>query len=155
MIVEEKIKRMGLTMHEVGEPLSSYTYVKRVGSFLHLSGHGPFVGRENKQAYKGKVGREVTIAQAQEAARLVALNCLSSIKAAIGDLDKVRSIVRLTAYVNCVEGLEDYYKATDAASDLLIELYGEAGRHARMSIGVNQNPHSVPIALDMIVQIAD
>lgn len=155
MIVEEKLKRMGLVMPEVGQPLASYTYVKRVGEFLHLSGHGPFVGRENRQAYKGKVGREVSIEQGQEVARLVALNCLSSIKRSIGDLDKVKNIVRVTAYINCTPDLDQYYKVTDAASDLLVDLFGEAGKHARMSIGVNQNPESVPVAMDMIVQVAD
>ena len=155
MRVEDKLKQMGLEMHEVGKPIASYVYVKRVGKLLYLSGHGPFVGRENRQVYKGKVGREISIEQAMDAARIAALNCLSSIKAAIGDLDRVKSIVRVTAYVRCDDNLDDYYTVVDVASDLLITLFGDAGKHSRMAIGICQLPRGVPIAMDMIVEVAD
>lgn len=155
MIVEKRLRDMGLQLGEVGPPRSHYVWAKRAGHLLYLSGHGPFTGEDSRQVYKGKVGREISLEQGQEAARFVALNCLSSIRDILGDLDKVKNIVKVTTYVNCVETLEEYPRVADAISDLLIAAFGEAGKHTRMSIGVHQNPHSIPVAMDMIVEFAD
>jgi len=156
MHVENRIKELGLKLEPIGKPMSSYAWVRRTGNLLFLAGHGPFLGESQSRPFQGKVGVDFTIEEAKEAARLVCLNCIYSIKEAIGDLDKVKQFVKVMAYVRCVEGMGDYYKVHDGSSDLIIDIFGkEKGSHARMTIGVVETPHHVPIALDMIVEVED
>ncbi len=151
MKVEEKLSRMGLTLPEPGPPAGNYIGAVRVGNLLFVSGHGP---RRHGGAYlSGKVGRDLTTEQAYEAARIVMLNCLATIRKELGDLDRVRRIVKLLGMVNCTEDFTEQPKVINGASDLLVELYGEAGRHARSAVGMQQLPMNIPVEIEMIVEV--
>lgn len=150
---EKRCEELGLDLFEVPEPMASYTYAKDSGPYVYLSGHGPFEGPDGIQRFRGKVGRDLSVTDAREVARFVAIGCLSTLRRHLGSLNEVRQIVRVTGYVNADPECDEYFHATDGASDLLYEVFGEAGRHARMSIGCSVTPMQVPVALDMIVEV--
>jgi enamine deaminase RidA (YjgF/YER057c/UK114 family) len=102
----------------------------------------------------GKVGRDLTTEQAYDAAKIVMLNCLASVKSTLGDLDQVKRIVKLLGMVNCTEDFTEQPKVINGASDLLVALYGEAGRHARSAVGMQQLPMNIPVEIEMIVEVA-
>jgi enamine deaminase RidA (YjgF/YER057c/UK114 family) len=153
MHVEEKLAQMGLTLPPPGPPAGNYIGAVRVGNLLFVSGHGP--RRADGQYLTGKVGRDVTTEQAYEAARLVMLNCLTSAKRELGDLDRIRRIVKLLGMVNCTEDFTEHPRVINGASDLLVELYGEHGRHARSAVGMQQLPMNIPVEVEMIVEVSD
>jgi len=103
--------------------------------------------------YRGKVGRELTLEQGYDAARVTVLNCLAALKAEIGDLDKVVRIVQVTGFVNSAPGFHEQPKVINGASELLLKLFGERGQHARVAVGVNELPEDSPTEVAMIVQV--
>jgi enamine deaminase RidA (YjgF/YER057c/UK114 family) len=150
--VEAKLEALGLTLPAPPAPVANYVRAVQVGNLVFLSGHGPT--RDGKQVYQGKVGAERTIEEGYEAAKLVMLNCLASLKEAIGDLDRVERIVKLLGMVNCTEDFGDQPKVINGASDLLVELFGEKGRHARSAVGMQALPMQITVEIEMIVQVA-
>ncbi|HEY7494363.1 MAG TPA: RidA family protein [Candidatus Tectomicrobia bacterium] len=151
MRIEAKLAQMGLTLLEPGPAAGNYIGAVQVGNLLFVSGHGP---RRQGGAYMtGKVGRELTTEQAYEAARVVMLNCLATVQRELGDLDRVKRIVKLLGMVNCTEDFTEHPRVINGASDLLIELYGEAGRHARSAVGMQQLPMNIPVEIEMIVEV--
>jgi len=118
---------------------------------MYISGHAPF--REGTFQYGGKVGREVSIDTACRAAELAVLGCLASVKADLGSLDYVKRILKLNGYVNCLPEFTELPKITDGASSLLIALFGDAGRHARTTVGVASLPFGVSVEIEMMIQI--
>ena len=153
MRVEQELARLELKLPEPVAPVANYIGAVRVGSLLFVSGHGPRM--DGKLIFQGKVGRDLTIEQGYEAARLVMLNCLGTIKREIGDLDKVERIVKLLGFVNAQEGFRESPKVINGASDLLVQLYGEKGRHARSAIGVAALPMDIAVEIEMIVQLKE
>jgi enamine deaminase RidA (YjgF/YER057c/UK114 family) len=153
MNVEAKLAQMGLTLPPPGPPAGNYIGAVRVGNLLFVSGHGP--RRADGQYITGKVGRDITTEQAYEAARLVMLNCLTSAKRELGDLDRIKRIVKLLGMVNCTEDFTEHPRVINGASDLLVELYGEHGRHARSAVGMQQLPMNIPVEVEMIVEVSD
>src|SRR3990170_4575902 len=153
MRVEQELARMGLRLPEPTPPVASYVPAVRVGSLLFLSGHGHRMDGEIK--FRGKVGRDLTVEDGYEAARLVMLNCLGTIKRAVGDLDHVQRIVKVLGFINAPEGFLETPKVLNGASDLLIHLYGENGRHARSAIGVAALPYEIAVEIEMIVQLKE
>ncbi len=153
MEVEAKLEKLGLTLPEVRTPAFNYIPTRRSGNTLYVAGHGPF--KEGKLAYRGKVGRELTVEQGADAARITMLNCLASIKAAIGDLDKVSQVLRVFGMVASEEGFSQQPLVINGASDLLVELYGDRGRHARAAVGLFMLPGGMPVEIEMIVEVAD
>ncbi len=151
--VEAKLEALGLTLPTPPAPVANYVRAVQVGNLVFLSGHGPT--RDGKQAYQGKVGAERTTEEGYEAAKLVMLNCLASLKEAIGDLDRVERIVKLLGMVNCTEDFGDQPKVINGASDLQVELFGEKGRHARSAVGMQALPMQITVEIEMIVQIKD
>jgi enamine deaminase RidA (YjgF/YER057c/UK114 family) len=151
--VEAKLEKLGLTLPEVRTPAYNYIPTRRSGNILFVSGHGPI--KDGKLAFRGKVGRELTVEQGAEAARLTMLNCLASIKAAIGDLDKVTQVLKLLGMVASEEGFGQQPLVINGASDLLVELYGERGRHARSAVGLFMLPNGMPVEIEMIVEVSD
>jgi enamine deaminase RidA (YjgF/YER057c/UK114 family) len=150
--VEAKLKALGLSLPAPPAPVANYVRAVQVGNLVFLSGHGPT--RDGQQAYQGKVGAERTIEEGYEAAKLVMLNCLASLKEAIGDLDRVERIVKLLGMVNCTEDFGDQPKVINGASDLLVELFGEKGRHARSAVGMQALPMQITVEIEMIVQVS-
>ena len=124
-----------------------------VGNLVFLSGHVPI--RDGTAVFQGKVGAERTVEEGYQAAQLVMLNCLSSLKEEIGDLDRVERIVKLLGMVNCTEDFGQHPRMIDGASDLLVELYGKRGRHARSAVGMQSLPRGFTVEIEMIVQIEE
>lgn len=153
MAIEEKLRELGLTLPETFPPQGTYVGAVRTGNLVFVSGHGPRDAAGN--AITGKVGRDLTVEQGYEAARSVMLNCLASLKAEIGSLDRVRRIVKLLGMVNCTEDFGQQPKVINGASDLLVELWGEAGRHARSAVGMQSLPVQIAVEIEMIVELQD
>ena len=151
MQVEEKLIALGLTLPLPPEPVATYLPALRVGDLLFLSGTTCYKDRE--LLYTGRVGAEVTLEQGYLSARQTALNLLSVIKATLGDLDRVERVVKLNGYVNSAPDFTRQPEVINGASDLLVQLFGERGRHARTSIGVNVLPGNIPVEIEMVVQV--
>ena len=153
MTPEAKLEALGLTLPPVSAPIGSYVTCKRQGNLLYLSGAGPIV--QGEVLYKGKVGAEITPDVAYEAAKVTALNLIANLKAELGDLSKVRSIVKLLGLVACADGFYGQPGVINGASDLLFEVFGEKGRHARSAIGVFSLPMNIPVEIEMIVDVEE
>jgi enamine deaminase RidA (YjgF/YER057c/UK114 family) len=154
MEVEKKLTALGLTLPPIPTPIANYVPAVRTGNLVFISGHGPVTMVDGKVSYiRGKVGRELTVEQGYEAAKVVTLNMLQSLKGVIGDLDRVRRIVKLLGFVNCTEDFPDQPKVINGASDLLVELYGDRGRHARSAVGMYQLPFGIAVEIEMVVEV--
>jgi len=151
MIAEEKIKELGIKLPESAPPRAMYVPVKRVGNLLFVSGQLPM--REDGTILKGKLGQERDIEFGQEAARLCAVSILAALKAELGDLDLVKNIVKLQVFVNCETGFDFPHLVANGASELLYEVFGEPGRHARSAIGTNQLPLNTTVEVEAIVEV--
>ena len=154
MEIEKKLSSMGLELPPIPTPVANYVSAVQVGSLLFLSGHAPGLLKDGKvQFIQGKVGKDLTTEEGYEAAKQVMLNLLQSIKKTIGDLDKVKRVVKLLGFVNCTEDFPDQPTVINGASDLLVELYGERGRHARSAVGMYQLPFGIAVEIEMIVEV--
>jgi enamine deaminase RidA (YjgF/YER057c/UK114 family) len=151
MKIEEKLAHMGLSLPLPGPPAGNYIGAVCVGNLLFVSGHGP--RRQDGEYITGKVGQDLTTEQAYEAAKVVMLNCLASVKREIGDLDRVKRIVKLLGMVNCAEGFTEQPQVINGASDLLVALYGDSGRHARSAVGMQQLPMNISVEIEMVVEV--
>jgi enamine deaminase RidA (YjgF/YER057c/UK114 family) len=150
MKIEQKLKDMGLKLPEIPKPVANYVPSVRTGNLLFLSGHGP-----EKHIPNGKVGGELTLEQGYEAAKNTALCLISTIKNTIGDLDKVKRVVKLTGFVNCSEDFKDQPKVVNGASDLFVTVFGDKGKHARAAIGMYQLPGGIPVEIEVIVEVEE
>jgi enamine deaminase RidA (YjgF/YER057c/UK114 family) len=154
MEVEKKLAALNLTLPPAPTPVANYVPAVQVGHLLFVSGHGPGVFKNGQLEYiRGKLGKDMTVEQGYEAAKQVTLNILQSIKGAIGDLDKVRRIVKVLGFVNCTDDFPDQPKVINGASDLLVALYGERGKHARSAVGMNQLPFGIAVEIEMVVEV--
>ena len=151
MNAEQKLKEMGIVLPESPKPVANYVRAVRTGNLLFVSGHGPY--NDGKTLILGKLGKEVTVEEGYKTARNVALNCLASIRAALGSLDKVKRVVKLLGMVNCAEDFKEQPKVINGASDLLVEIFGEAGRHARSAVGMQALPNQIPVEIEMILEV--
>ena len=149
--VEAKLAEMKLELPTPPAPVANYVRAVRTGNLVFVSGHGPT--RDGAYLFQGKVGAERTIEEGYEAAKLVMLNCLSSLKQEIGDLDRVTRVVKLLGMVNCTPDFGDQPKVINGASDLLVALYGEKGRHARSAVGMGSLPSGITVEIEMIVEV--
>lgn len=153
MSVEETLAELGFAVPEVPKPVASYVPAVRSGTLVFTSGQLPV--REGQLVCTGSVGAEVTEEEARNAARLAALNALAAIKTVVEDLDAVVRVVRLTGYVSSAPGFVNQPAVINGASDLLLQAFGERGRHSRAAVGVFQLPLGAPVEVDMIVEVAD
>ena len=154
MRIEQKIADMGLEMPAATTPTADFVRTARTGNLLFVAGHLPHQ-LDGNVLNPGKVGREVTVEQSYEAAKLAAINCLASIKEALGDLDKVQRVVKLLVMVNAEPLFDRHFLVGNGASDLLVELYGDQGRHARSAVGMGSLPRGSCVEVEMIVEVAD
>jgi enamine deaminase RidA (YjgF/YER057c/UK114 family) len=152
MIVELKLKELGLSLPDPPKPVGAYLPCQRSGNLLFLSGTTCYI--ENGQLlFTGRVGKELNIEQGYQAARQTMLNLLSVIKAELGDLDRVERIIKLNGYVNSAPDFDKQPAVINGASELLEEIYGPRGKHARTSIGVSDLPGHIPVEIEMVVQV--
>jgi enamine deaminase RidA (YjgF/YER057c/UK114 family) len=140
-----------LELPEVPKPVASYVPAVKSGNHVFTSGQIPSVKREMK--YKGKVGKDLTLEEGYECAKMTVLNCLAAIKSVIGDLDRVKQVVRVTGFINSAPGFLEQPKVLNGASDLLIQIFGEKGKHSRLAIGVSELPLGAALEIDLIVEI--
>lgn len=150
MRAEEKLSQMGHTLPATPLPAANYVTAVRTGALVFLSGHLP--KRPDGSLITGKLGQDVTMDQGYEGARFAAVSCLASLKAAIGDLDRVHRVVKVSCMVNCTAEFRDLAPVANGASDLLVELFEEKGRHARVAIGMQSLPMGACIEIDMVVE---
>jgi enamine deaminase RidA (YjgF/YER057c/UK114 family) len=156
MTPEKKIESLNLVIPKgTSKALGSYVPIVRVDDLVFISGQIPIDidSPNNDLKFRGKVGKQISIEDAQLACRICCLNAISILKNLIGDLDKVKRIVKMTGYVNCDESFADHPKVINGASDFLIEIFGEIGRHSRVAVGVNSLPLNSPVELDFIIQL--
>lgn len=151
MRVEARLKELGLALPPTPSPAANYVGAVHTGNLLFVSGHGPT--RDGRFTYVGKVGKDVSVEQGYEAARVVALNCLASAKSVLGDLDRIKRVVKLLGMVNCTEDFGEQPKVINGASDLLVQLFGESGRHARSAVGMQALPFGIAVEIEMIFEV--
>jgi enamine deaminase RidA (YjgF/YER057c/UK114 family) len=152
MAVEDRLHALGLELPPAPKPVASYVPAVRSGRLVFLSGILPM--KDGKLAWTGKLGREVTVEQGVEAARLACVNALAVLKAEIGSLDAVTRIVRLGGHVASAEGFTQQPAVVNGASDLLVAIFGDSGRHARLALGAQELPLGAAIELELIVEVA-
>jgi enamine deaminase RidA (YjgF/YER057c/UK114 family) len=153
MLIEKKLAELGYKLPKPPVPAANYIGSVRVGNLLFVGGN---IGRiDGELKYAGQVGGAVTLEQAYEMARNCALNHLAIIRAAIGDLDKVDRIVKVLGYVNVAPRFQDMPKVVNGESDLLVQLWGERGQHARAAVGVASLSREAPVETEVIVHIRD
>ena len=150
-VIELRLEELGLQLPETVPPLYSYVPVIIHQGVAYISGQVPRINGE--VPYTGKVGRDVTVDQARELAEFCVLKGLSSLKAAIGSLDKVEQILKVTGYVQTARGFYEPSKILDAASELLENIFGEKGRHTRSAIGAAELPSNTPIEIEFVIAV--
>jgi enamine deaminase RidA (YjgF/YER057c/UK114 family) len=151
MSFDHKLAELGIALPAPPKPVATYIPAVLAGDLLFLSGMIPF--RNGKLAMEGKLGKELTVEQGYEAARLALLNALAAVRQQVGALDRVRRIVRLVGYVASAEGFTQQPAVINGASDLLVSIFGEAGRHARIALGAAELPLNAPVEIELILQI--
>ena len=148
---EEQLRALGLELPPAPKPVGAYVPAVRTGNLVFVSGQLPM--KDGKLMATGHVGREVTLAEAQACARQAALNALAVVAAEIGGLAKVARIVRITGHVASAPRFTDQAKVLNAASELLAQVFGDAGRHSRAAVGTAELPLGAPVELEMIVEV--
>ena len=151
MSYEAKLKELGLTLPDPPKPVANYVPVVRVGELLFLSGVLP--SRDGQLIMTGKLGQGLTIEQGKEASRVAVMNGLSIIRHAAGSLDRVKQIVKMVGHIASAQGFTDQPQVLNGASDLLVSLFGDAGRHARVAVGAAELPRQAPVEIELIVQL--
>tara|TARA_B100002051_G_C16307900_1_gene426060 strand:- start:135 stop:599 length:465 start_codon:yes stop_codon:yes gene_type:complete len=151
-LFEENIKNLGLNIPELPKALANYVPYKLVGNTIYISGQAP--AQNGEIIYRGKVGSDITVEDGIDAAKLCVINIIAAVKKGLdGDWDKLDSFVKLTGYVNCQDNFTDQPKVINGASDMLVDIFGEQGRHARVAVGSNALPLGIAVEIDAIVQL--
>jgi len=151
MSAEARITELGLELPQAPAPVASYVPVVVSGSLAFVAGQVPIA--DGRLLWSGKLGAELDVDAGADATRRCALQALSVLRDALGSLDRVRRVVKLTVWVACVEGFTEQPKVANGASDLLAEVFGDAGRHARASVGAPELPLGAPVEVEMIVEV--
>jgi enamine deaminase RidA (YjgF/YER057c/UK114 family) len=151
-MIEERIMDLGLKLPSPSKPAGSYIPVMMDENMIYVSGQIALESSIIPEVYKGKVASNVSIETAQAAARICTLNALSQIKAALGDLDRVKKFIRLSGYVNSDPSFTDQPKVINAASDLLADIFGDAGKHSRVAIGVSSLPLGSAVEIEFLAK---
>src|SRR6187402_1009317 len=148
---DKKLKELGVVLSPPTKPVANYVKAVRVGNLLFLSGHGPT--KADGTNITGKVGKDLTLEQGYEAAKLTAEGIISTLKAELGDLNKVKRIVKVNGWVNCNPDFVDQPKVINGCSDLMVALFGEKGRHARAAMGVVALPSNIAVEIEMVIEV--
>jgi enamine deaminase RidA (YjgF/YER057c/UK114 family) len=151
MSIEEKMKELGIELPAPPKPMGAYVPYVKAGALVYIAGEKATVNDE--LVFKGKVGKDLTLEEGYEAARIAGLNCLGSLKAAVGNLDTIERIVKVVGYVNSAKGFNKQPQVINGASELLVAIFGDRGKHARVAVGVNELPSDSPVEVEMIAQL--
>ena len=151
---ENNLSNLGITLPESPAAVANYVPVVRTGNLIYLSGVGP-AKKSDGSEFKGKLGSDLNVEEGYDAARHTAINIIARLKGYLGDLDRVDQIVKVLSMVNSDPDFVDPPAVTNGCSDLLVEVFGEKGKHARSAVGVATLPGGMPIEIEVIVQISD
>ena len=146
MSAEKRLKELGIELGAVPAPVANYVNAVRTGKLLFLAGKGP-------GPVKGKLGRDYTVDQGYQHARAVGLSLLAVMRAELGSLDKVKRVVKVLGMVNAMPEFTDHPKVINGCSDLFVEVFGEAGKHARSAVGMGSLPMGIPVEIEAIVEV--
>lgn len=152
MSIDQRLAELGITLPEPAAPVAAYVPVVVAGGFAYVSGQ---VSSENGRTIVGKLGDDMDVEEGQKAARACGLMLLAQLKSALGSLDRVERVVKLGVFVNCTADFSDQPKVGNGASELMQEVFGEAGRHARAAVGAPSLPLGVAVEVDAVVKIKD
>ncbi len=151
--IEQRLKELGIQLRTPTPPVANFVHAVSSGNLVFLAGHGPL--KPDGTWVTGKVGRDIDIESAKESARLTAINLLSSLKTEIGNLNKVKRIVKVLGMVNSDESFTDQPQVINGCSDLLVSIFGDRGRHARAAVGMVSLPFGIPVEIEMIIEVED
>ncbi len=152
MAIEDELAALGLSLPDLPVPVGNYTPAVRVGNLVFTSGQTARINGVRR--YVGVIGRDVTMDEAYLSARDSVLNCLACVKSVVGSLDRIVRVVKVLGFVNAIDGFEQQPAVINGASDLLVKLFGERGRHARSAIGIGSLPSNVSVEVELIVEVA-
>ncbi len=152
--IEARLAEMGIELPATPPPIANYVPAVRTGNLLYLSGLGP-AARADGTTPSGKVGSDLSAEQGYEAARLTGVNIISRIKGELGDLDRVARVVKLLGMVNSEPSFDQQPAVVNGCSDLLVEVFGDKGRHARSAVGMAALPNDIPVEIEVIIEVAD
>jgi enamine deaminase RidA (YjgF/YER057c/UK114 family) len=145
-----RLAALGIELPPVSKPVANYLGCKQVGDLLYVGGHGPVT---NAGIVRGKVGGTVSLEQARDAARATALSMLATVQAELGSLDRVKQVVKVFGMVNCAPGFNRTPEVIDGCSDVLVAIFGEAGRHTRSAVGMAELPFDICVEIEMVLQV--
>ena len=148
---EQKLKDLGIKLHELSIPKANYVHAVRTGNLIFLAGKGP--SNEKGESIKGKLGKDLDIDEGYAASRLVGVRQLSVLKAELGNLNKVKRIVKVKGMVNAIPEFTDHPKVINGYSDLMVEVFGERGKHARAAVGMGSLPSNIAVEIEMVVAV--
>lgn len=151
--IDARLKELNIQLVEPSVPTANFVKTVRVGNLVYTSGHGP--DRAEGGPLTGRVGGDLTLEQGQEAARLTGVALLSSLKKEIGDLGKIKRVVKVLGMVQCTPEFKDQPKVMNAFSDMMVDIFGEKGKHARSAVGMSALPGNIAIEIEMIVEVED
>ena len=151
MSAEDRVKELGLDLSNPPKPVGNYVPAVQVGNIVYLSGHGPL--RPDGAMIEGKVGADMSVEEGYEAARLVGIGLLASLKVQIGSLDKVRRVVKTLGMVNATPDFKDHPRVVNGTSDLFREVFGEKGVGARSAVGMGSLPGQIPVEVEIIIEV--
>ena len=151
MNAQQKLEQLGITLPPVSAPAAAYVPFVQTGNLVFLSGH---LARKDGKPWVGQLGKDVTTEQGKEAARLIAIDLMSTLQAAVGDLNKIKRIVKVMSLVNSTPDFTEQHLVTNGCSELLGEVFGDAGKHARSAFGVAQIPMGACVEIELIAEVA-
>ena len=151
--IDARLKQLGIELPEVRKPVANFVACVQTGSTVFVSGQ--VTAWNGQYLHVGKVGREISVEEGQKAARVCALNVLAQARAFLGDLDRITRIVMVQGFVNAVPEFTEHPKVINGASDLLVEVFGDAGRHARFALGAGSLPFNVAVEVAALLEVSD
>jgi enamine deaminase RidA (YjgF/YER057c/UK114 family) len=150
---DKKLKELGIELYPPTKAMGNYVKVVRTGNLLYFAGHGPT--RADNSNITGKIGKDLTLEQGYEAAKQTGVALLSTLKAEVGDFNKLKRIVKVLGMVNCTQEFTDQPKVINGFSDLMVNIFGEKGKHARSAVGMYMLPSNIAVEIEMIVEVED
>jgi len=152
-MIEEKLESIGIKLSNPPQPIGSYVPIIQSENLIFVSGQIPLINGTLPEKYKGKVSRQVSITECKEASKQCTINALEHMKKFLGNLESISKFIKITGYVNCDASFKDHPKVINGASDLLLEIFGEKGRHTRVAIGVNSLPLDSVVEIDFLCEV--
>lgn len=148
---EQKLANLGLKLHELSIPKANYVHAVRTGNLVFLAGKGP--SNENGESVKGKLGKDLDTEEGYAASKLVGIQQLSALKAELGNLNKVKRVVKVNGMVNAIPEFKEHSLVINGFSDLMVEVFGARGKHARAAVGMGSLPNNIAVEIEMVVEV--